>query len=102
MLRRQVISVRFVLFAFAVTVHYIPFAKAATRSDQSAEIAPASAKTGKAADDSHVHQVAPGVYSYKDTCNVYAIVKNHHAILIDFGSGEILSRLQLLGVEKVD
>jgi len=39
---------------------------------------------------------------YKDTCNVYAIVNGPRAILIDFGSGGILSELPSLGVQKVD
>jgi glyoxylase-like metal-dependent hydrolase (beta-lactamase superfamily II) len=47
-------------------------------------------------------QVAPGIYAYKDTCNVYAIVSGSRAILIDFGSGEILSKLPSLGVQSVD
>ena len=49
-----------------------------------------------------LNQVAPGIYAYKDTCNVYAIVEGSRAILIDFGSGEILSKLRALGVQQVD
>jgi glyoxylase-like metal-dependent hydrolase (beta-lactamase superfamily II) len=43
----------------------------------------------------------PGIYAFKDTCNVYAIVKNGSAILIDFGSGQILKELESVGVQKV-
>ena len=46
-------------------------------------------------------QIVPGVYLYKDTCNVYAIVKGQDAILIDFGSGEILKELPSIGVRNV-
>src|SRR5207237_10732956 len=49
-----------------------------------------------------VRQVASGIYVYKDTCNVYAVVKGSRAILIDFGSGEILGKLPSLGVQPVD
>jgi glyoxylase-like metal-dependent hydrolase (beta-lactamase superfamily II) len=49
-----------------------------------------------------IEPVAPGVYVYKDTTNVYAIVQNRRALLIDFGSGGILRELPALGVEKVD
>ena len=48
-----------------------------------------------------LREVAQGVYLYKDTCNVYAIVRGKRAILIDFGSGAILKELQSLGVEQV-
>jgi glyoxylase-like metal-dependent hydrolase (beta-lactamase superfamily II) len=49
-----------------------------------------------------LNEVAPGVYAFKDTCNVYAIVNGTEAILIDFGSGAILSELPSIGVRKVD
>jgi glyoxylase-like metal-dependent hydrolase (beta-lactamase superfamily II) len=43
----------------------------------------------------------PGIYLFKDTCNVYAIVKDGNAILIDFGSGKILEELKSIGIQKV-
>ena len=46
-------------------------------------------------------QIVPGVYLYKDTCNVYAIVKGQDALLIDFGSGRILDQLPTIGVRNV-
>jgi glyoxylase-like metal-dependent hydrolase (beta-lactamase superfamily II) len=46
--------------------------------------------------------IAPGVYEFQDTCNVYAIVKGNEAMLIDFGSGDILNVLPSVGVRKVD
>jgi glyoxylase-like metal-dependent hydrolase (beta-lactamase superfamily II) len=45
--------------------------------------------------------IVPGVYLYKDTCNVYAIVKGEDAILIDIGSGEILEKLSAIGVRHI-
>lgn len=45
--------------------------------------------------------IVPGVYLFKDTCNVYAIVKGEDAVLIDFGSGAILDQLPSIGVRKV-
>jgi len=48
-----------------------------------------------------LEQVAPGVYLFKDTCNVYAVVKDRKALLIDFGSGEILDQLRAAGVGDV-
>lgn len=47
-------------------------------------------------------QIVPSVYRYRDTANVYAIVRNHKALLIDFGSGKILDHLPQIGVTKVD
>jgi glyoxylase-like metal-dependent hydrolase (beta-lactamase superfamily II) len=53
------------------------------------------------AGSSGLTQIVPGVYLYKDTCNVYAIVKGEAAVLIDFGSGGILDQLPSIGVRKV-
>jgi glyoxylase-like metal-dependent hydrolase (beta-lactamase superfamily II) len=55
----------------------------------------------RAVGPSRLTQVVPGVYLYRDTCNVYAIVKGDEAVLIDFGSGEILAELPSAGVRKV-
>jgi glyoxylase-like metal-dependent hydrolase (beta-lactamase superfamily II) len=38
----------------------------------------------------------------EDTCNVYVIRKSDHAVLIDFGSGDILDHLGDLGIARVD
>jgi glyoxylase-like metal-dependent hydrolase (beta-lactamase superfamily II) len=48
-----------------------------------------------------LRQIVPGVYLFKDTCNVYAVVKNDKAVLIDFGSGGILDQLSSIGVHEV-
>ncbi|HET9614991.1 MAG TPA: MBL fold metallo-hydrolase [Candidatus Limnocylindrales bacterium] len=46
-------------------------------------------------------QVAPNVFQIDDTVNVYLIRSGAEAILIDFGSGAALDRLEDLGVERV-
>jgi len=51
---------------------------------------------------SELSPLAPGVFRYRDTCNVYAIVRNEHALLIDFGSGGILEELPRTGAKQVD
>jgi glyoxylase-like metal-dependent hydrolase (beta-lactamase superfamily II) len=48
-----------------------------------------------------LREVARGIYLFKDTCNVYAIVRDRRAILIDFGSGTVLNELAGIGVERV-
>src|SRR5215831_12503605 len=63
--------------------------------------APQANLTRPAASPSRLTQVVPGVYLYQDTCNVYAIVKDDEAVLIDFGSGGILPELPSVGVRKV-
>src|SRR5262245_30009586 len=47
-------------------------------------------------------EIAPGLFVYQDTCNVYAIVKNGRALLIDFGSGGILQHLGAIGAREAD
>jgi glyoxylase-like metal-dependent hydrolase (beta-lactamase superfamily II) len=47
-------------------------------------------------------QVTSHVYLYQDTCNVYAVVRDGHAVLIDFGSGAVLDDLAAIGVSQVD
>ena len=47
-------------------------------------------------------QILPGVFRYRDTCNVYAIVRNQKALVIDFGSGEILKSLPEINARQVD
>src|SRR5262245_34799081 len=49
-----------------------------------------------------VEQIEPGVFRARDTCNVYAIVRNGKALLIDFGSGQILRDLEQIGAPKAD
>src|SRR6185312_6272464 len=46
-------------------------------------------------------RVAANVDLVRDTCNVYAIRSGRDAVLIDFGSGLVLDRLDELGVDRV-
>jgi glyoxylase-like metal-dependent hydrolase (beta-lactamase superfamily II) len=47
-------------------------------------------------------RISEHVYRYRDTCSVYVIVRNGHALLIDFGAGRVLDYLLELGVDAVD
>ena len=47
-------------------------------------------------------QIFENIFLFKDSVNVYAIKDGNKAILIDFGSGEILNHLSEIGVSKVD
>ena len=38
-------------------------------------------------------QLSPSLYWYRDTCNVYLLVRGDRGLLIDFGSGGILEHL---------
>lgn len=38
---------------------------------------------------------------FQDTCNVYVLVHDRQAVLIDFGDGDVLDHLAELGVDKV-
>jgi glyoxylase-like metal-dependent hydrolase (beta-lactamase superfamily II) len=41
------------------------------------------------------------VFRFLDTCNVYVLVSGNEATLIDFGSGDVLDHLHLLGIDTV-
>ena len=45
-------------------------------------------------------EVAPNVFRFSDTCNVYVLRSGSEATLIDFGSGTVLDRVGELGVER--
>jgi len=47
-------------------------------------------------------EVAPGLIRFRDTVNVYAIIRGEKALLIDFGSGAILQHSEALGIRQVD
>ena len=47
-------------------------------------------------------QISPNLYVLHDTCNVYVLKDGNRALLIDFGSGHVLSLLGQIGVTKVD
>ena len=46
-------------------------------------------------------QLSENLYCFRDTCNVYLIRHGDEAVLIDFGSGDILGELESLGVSRV-
>jgi glyoxylase-like metal-dependent hydrolase (beta-lactamase superfamily II) len=48
-----------------------------------------------------VVQIAPDVFRVTDTCEVYVVRSGRDAILIDFGSGDVLDRLGDFGVDRV-
>jgi glyoxylase-like metal-dependent hydrolase (beta-lactamase superfamily II) len=48
-----------------------------------------------------MEQITENLYLYRDTCNVYVIRSGHDAVLIDFGSGAVLSELAALGIDRV-
>lgn len=47
-------------------------------------------------------QLSQSLYLIEDTCNVYAIVNGHDAVLIDFGAGQALTELSGIGVTVQD
>ena len=44
----------------------------------------------------------PQLYRFTDVCNVYILKDGDHALLIDFGNGEVINPLREIGVKKVD
>ncbi len=50
----------------------------------------------------YLEKISDNIYLYRDTCNVYILKQDEKAILIDFGSGDVMSRLPEIGVAKVD
>jgi glyoxylase-like metal-dependent hydrolase (beta-lactamase superfamily II) len=46
-------------------------------------------------------RIADQLYLFRDTCNVYVLASGREAILIDFGSGDVLDHLAEIGVERV-
>jgi glyoxylase-like metal-dependent hydrolase (beta-lactamase superfamily II) len=46
-------------------------------------------------------RISESLYLFEDTCNVYVVINENEAILIDFGDGEILPLLKDIGVERV-
>jgi glyoxylase-like metal-dependent hydrolase (beta-lactamase superfamily II) len=45
--------------------------------------------------------LVPSVTCFRDTCNVYVLRAGREAVLIDFGSGDVLDRLPELGIDRV-
>ena len=53
------------------------------------------------AQESRLVELTPGIARYVDTCNVYVLRSGRDAVLVDFGSGEVLDELAEFGVERV-
>jgi glyoxylase-like metal-dependent hydrolase (beta-lactamase superfamily II) len=47
-------------------------------------------------------QIAPDLFCWTDTCNVYVLRSGRSAILIDLGDGSVLEKLSDIGVDAVD
>ena len=48
-----------------------------------------------------VEEVARGVALVRDTSNVYVLRNGREGIVIDFGSGAVLDRLEELGLDRI-
>lgn len=48
-----------------------------------------------------MHRLSDHIYWFEDTCNVFVIIQGKTAVLIDFGSGDVLSHLDELGIDQV-
>ncbi|MFL6122098.1 MBL fold metallo-hydrolase [Actinophytocola sp.] len=46
-------------------------------------------------------RLADGVHLFRDTCNVYVLVRDGDAVLIDFGDGAVLDHLAEFGARRV-
>src|SRR2546421_12758233 len=49
----------------------------------------------------HSTTIIDDVYQFTDTCNVYVIRNGREAVLIDFGSGDVLNELAALEIDRV-
>ena len=47
-------------------------------------------------------KIAPDVFLFEDTCNVYVLREGKRCMLIDCGSGDVLDHLAEIGVRKAD
>jgi glyoxylase-like metal-dependent hydrolase (beta-lactamase superfamily II) len=46
-------------------------------------------------------RISDHLYRFENICNVYALIANSEAVLIDFGSGAVLDHLGEIGVRQV-
>src|SRR5688572_22708387 len=46
-------------------------------------------------------RIADSLYLFRDTCNVYVLCSGREAVLVDFGSGDVLGHLAEIGMERV-
>ena len=49
-----------------------------------------------------LQRIGESLYVYRDTCNVYVIRRGQKAVLIDFGSGEVMKVLEDLQISCVE
>lgn len=47
------------------------------------------------------HRISQHLYRFEDTCHVYVLRSGTDAVLIDFGSGDVLHALETIGVRRV-
>src|SRR5215211_2639525 len=46
-------------------------------------------------------RISDSLYCFHDTCNVYILCSGREAVLVDFGSGDVLDHLAEIGVDRV-
>jgi glyoxylase-like metal-dependent hydrolase (beta-lactamase superfamily II) len=49
-----------------------------------------------------LNQLSENLYLFEDSCNVYIVKQGDRALLIDFGTGDVLERLSEVGVNQVE
>jgi glyoxylase-like metal-dependent hydrolase (beta-lactamase superfamily II) len=45
--------------------------------------------------------IADQLYLFRDTCNIYVLCSGNEAVLVDFGSGDILDHLAEIGIDRI-
>jgi glyoxylase-like metal-dependent hydrolase (beta-lactamase superfamily II) len=48
-----------------------------------------------------MEKISDHIFLFRDTCNVYVVRGESSAVLIDFGSGDVLDHLNEIGVEQI-
>ena len=76
-------------------------AELAGASPESTKAAPAPAAV-QFTPEAGLTQISSNLYVLRDTCNVYVLKDGNRALLIDFGSGHVLSLLGQIGVSRVE
>lgn len=51
--------------------------------------------------EARLEQLSPNLFRFRDTCCVYVLKDGDSAVLVDFGNGDVLEALPLIGVESV-
>ena len=46
-------------------------------------------------------RIADQLYLFRDSCNVYVLCSGREAVLVDFGSGDVLDHLAEMDVERI-